>query len=84
MFRSDLEEMTTLGHVRPGVDLNRLALALLSALQGGLLLAQIERDTAPLEAGLDAVIELIALQSPEVEGSQTMLTVGTGRSEVLP
>ena len=38
-----------------------LALALLAALQGGLLLTQVERDTKPLEAALDAMLELIAL-----------------------
>ena len=37
----------------------------LAALQGGLLLAQIQRDTKPLEAALDAMIALIASQSGE-------------------
>lgn len=41
-------------------DPDKLAVALLAALQGGLLLAQIERDTKPLEAALDAMLELIA------------------------
>ena len=40
--------------------LHTLALALLAALQGGLLLTQVKRDTKPLEAALDAMIELIA------------------------
>jgi TetR/AcrR family transcriptional regulator, transcriptional repressor for nem operon len=37
-----------------------LALALLAAVQGGVLLTQIQRDTKPLEAALDAMLELIA------------------------
>jgi len=41
-------------------DPDALALALLAALQGGLLLTKIKRDTAPLEAALDAMLELIA------------------------
>src|SRR5947199_135875 len=42
-----------------------LALALLAALAGGLLLAQIQRDPEPLAAALDAMLTLIAtLSSP--------------------
>lgn len=58
-----LREMSAQSRVAPGVDPNRLGLALLAALQGGLLLTQIERDTRALEAGLDAVIDLIARSS---------------------
>jgi hypothetical protein len=40
-----------------GTDIDRIALAMLAAIQGGLLLSQSRRDTAPLEAALDTVIE---------------------------
>lgn len=51
--------MSAQGRLAPDADADRLGLALLTALQGGLLLAQIERNTNALEAGLDAVITLI-------------------------
>ena len=37
-------------------DTDTLALALLTALQGGLLLTQTRRDPTPLRAGLDSVL----------------------------
>jgi hypothetical protein len=48
------------GGLTPDTDPDTLALALLAALQGGLLLTQIARDTKPLEAALDAMLDLVA------------------------
>jgi AcrR family transcriptional regulator len=45
---------------RPRAELNELAIMLLTALQGGLLLAQTTRSTRPLEIGLDLAIDQIA------------------------
>ena len=45
--------------LRPDTDTTRLALALLAALQGGLLLAQAQQSTDALQAGLDTVIRQI-------------------------
>jgi AcrR family transcriptional regulator len=45
------------GELPAEVDPDRLALALLAAHQGGLVLTQVRRDPAPLEAALDAMIE---------------------------
>jgi TetR/AcrR family transcriptional repressor of nem operon len=59
-IQSGLREMHARGGVTPDADPDTLALALLAALQGGLLLAQIERDTKPLEAALDAMLDLVA------------------------
>jgi len=42
------------------VDPDRLALALLAAHQGGLVLTQVRRDPAPLEAALDEMIDHVA------------------------
>ncbi len=40
-----------------GTDIDRIALAMLAALQGGLLLSQVRRDAAPLAAAVDTMIE---------------------------
>ncbi len=59
-IQSGLREMHARGRLTPDTNPDTLALALLAALQGGLLLTQIERDTKPLEAALDAMLELLA------------------------
>lgn len=59
-IQGGLREMSAQGRLAADADPDRLGLALLTALQGGLLLAQIERNTKALEAGLDTVIALIA------------------------
>jgi TetR/AcrR family transcriptional regulator, transcriptional repressor for nem operon len=58
-----LREMKALGRLAADADPDALALALLASLQGGLLLTQIQRNTQPLEAALDAMLELIAAKS---------------------
>ena len=50
----------TRGELTPDTDPDTLALALLSAPQGGLLPTKIKRDTKPLVAALDALLELVA------------------------
>ncbi len=60
-IQSGLREMHARGELPP----DTVALALLAALQGGLLLTQVKRDTKPLEAALDAMIELVARLSGE-------------------
>jgi TetR/AcrR family transcriptional regulator, transcriptional repressor for nem operon len=59
-IQSGLREMHARGALAPDTDPDTLALALLVALQGGLLLTQIKRDTKPLEAALDTMLELVA------------------------
>ena len=58
-IREGLRAMQTRGGLPECVDADDLALALLAALQGGLLLTQIQRDTKPLEVALDAMLERI-------------------------
>ncbi len=58
-----LLRMHALGRLAPEADPRQLALALLAALEGGLLLAQIQRDPEPLAAALDAMLLLIATLS---------------------
>ena len=43
-----------------GVSPDDLAVTLLAALQGGLLLAQVQRDTGPLETAIDTILALAA------------------------
>ena len=58
-IRNGLHAMRDNGVLRKDVDPERLALGTLAALQGGLLLTQIRRDTLALEAGLDEMIDHI-------------------------
>ena len=58
-----LLRMHALGRLGPEANPRRLALALLAALEGGLLLAQIQRDPEPLAAALDAMLAHIATLS---------------------
>jgi AcrR family transcriptional regulator len=48
------------GKPKSRAELNELAITLLTALQGGLLLAQTTRSTRPLELGLDLALDEIA------------------------
>jgi len=59
-IREGLHAMRDRGELRRDADPDRLALAVLAALQGGLLLTQIRRQVAPLEAALDAMLDRIA------------------------
>jgi AcrR family transcriptional regulator len=52
-----LRAMHERGELPADTDPDTLALALLAAHQGGLILTQVRRDTAPLEAVLDAMID---------------------------
>jgi hypothetical protein len=51
------------GGLPPEADPRQLALATLAALEGGLLLAQVQRDPEPLAAALDAMLTLITTLS---------------------
>jgi TetR/AcrR family transcriptional repressor of nem operon len=59
-IRGGLRAMSDRGELVPGADPDKLATATLAALQGGLLLTQIQRSTEPLETTLDAVIDHIS------------------------
>jgi TetR/AcrR family transcriptional repressor of nem operon len=58
-LRDGLRELDTAGQLRPGLDPDALAVTLLASLQGGLLMAQVERDSRPLETALDTFLGLI-------------------------
>lgn len=57
IFRDGLERMQTLGRISAEADPTRLARLLLSAHQGGMLLAQVARDITPLKDALRAAID---------------------------
>jgi TetR/AcrR family transcriptional repressor of nem operon len=54
-----IQAMHARGELRADADPDQLAVALLAALQGGLLLTQLRGDTAPLEAALDCMISYL-------------------------
>jgi TetR/AcrR family transcriptional regulator, transcriptional repressor for nem operon len=56
LLRDGLTAMRDRGDLRPEADPPQLALALLAAVQGGALLTQTRRDTAPLEAALSTAL----------------------------
>ena len=58
-IRDGLRAMHARGDLPAEVDPDDLALATLAALQGGLLLTQIQRQTKPLEVALDAMLDRI-------------------------
>ena len=53
-----LRRLHAAGHLPDGTDPDDLAVTLLAALQGGLILAQVQRDTRPLETAVDTLLEL--------------------------
>jgi TetR/AcrR family transcriptional regulator, transcriptional repressor for nem operon len=53
------------GHLPDGTDPDDLAVTLLAALQGGLVLAQVQRDIRPLETAVDTVLELARIARPD-------------------
>ncbi|MGN8048271.1 TetR/AcrR family transcriptional regulator [Curtobacterium sp. 22159] len=67
-FRNGIAGMRERGLLGPDADPATLATAVMVALQGGLLLAQVQRDVRPLAIGLDAAIAAIRryAAAPEV------------------
>ncbi|MDF2962724.1 MAG: TetR family transcriptional regulator [Paenibacillus sp.] len=58
-LRKGLRAMYERGELRADADPDRLALALLAALQGGLLLTQVRKETSSLETALDTMLDHI-------------------------
>ena len=58
-IRDGLRAMHDRGELPAGTNPDDLALALLAAVQGGLLMTQIQRDTRPLEVALDVMLDRI-------------------------
>jgi TetR/AcrR family transcriptional repressor of nem operon len=60
-IQEGISSMHSRGQLPADIDPEDLALALLAALQGGLLLTQIQRQTKPLEVALDAMLDRIEM-----------------------
>jgi TetR/AcrR family transcriptional repressor of nem operon len=56
-----LRGLQAAGHLPAGASAEDLAITLLAALQGGLLLAQVQRDTRPLETAVDTILTLAGI-----------------------
>jgi TetR/AcrR family transcriptional repressor of nem operon len=56
-----LRALPAAGHLPAGTSASDLAVTLLAALQGGLLLAQVQRDTRPLETAVDTILALAGI-----------------------
>lgn len=62
----DLRRLHQAGQLPDGTDPDALAVTLLATLQGGLLLAQVQRDTRPLETAVDTLLQLARSSRPDV------------------
>src|SRR6201994_2993030 len=62
-IRDGLTAMRDRGELRPEADPEALALAILTALQGGLLMTRVRHDTVALRTVLDAMIDRIRTQA---------------------
>ncbi|MGW1804092.1 TetR/AcrR family transcriptional regulator [Streptomyces sp. NPDC002078] len=69
IFRDGLQHMQQLGRISADADPTQLANLLLSAFQGGSLLAQVARDITPLKDALQAAIDYVQtfVRSPEAD-----------------
>ncbi len=59
IFRDGIERMQRLGRISAEADPRQLANLLLAAFQGGMLLAQVARDIAPLKDALQTAIDYV-------------------------
>ena len=66
-IRACLHGMRDRGQLVPAADTDQLATAMLAALEGGLLLAQVERNIRPLAAALDVMISLTESLAPPAQ-----------------
>jgi acyl-CoA synthetase (NDP forming) len=57
--------MVRSGALRGDANPERLAVSTIASLQGGLILAELERDTRPLEIALDAAIAHLKTFAPQ-------------------
>ena len=60
-----LRRLHAAGYLPDGTDPDDLAVTLLAVLQGGLLIAQVQRDTRPLETAMDTLLGLARISCPD-------------------
>jgi TetR/AcrR family transcriptional regulator, transcriptional repressor for nem operon len=68
-----LRRLHAAGYLPDGTDPDDLAVTLLAVLQGGLLLAQVQRDTRPLETAVDTLLGLARISRPDLPVDVTPL-----------
>jgi TetR/AcrR family transcriptional regulator, transcriptional repressor for nem operon len=61
-----LRRLHDAGQLPDGIDPDALAVTFLATLQGGLLLAQVQRDARPLETAVDTLLQLTRHSRPAV------------------
>lgn len=64
-----LEAMRREGGLSPAADIPKLAIGIVAALQGGLLMAQTARATQPLEIALDMALAHVSRQGTDNQGT---------------
>jgi TetR/AcrR family transcriptional regulator, transcriptional repressor for nem operon len=64
-----LRRLHQAGQLPDGTDPDALAVTLLATLQGGLLLAQVQRDLRPLETAVDTLLQLARSGRPDIPAS---------------
>jgi TetR/AcrR family transcriptional repressor of nem operon len=80
LFRHGLRLMKQRGELQPGANTDELALNLLAALQGGMLLTQTMRNTRPLEVALKSAIAYTrSFATDEAERANTKRKPATSR-----
>lgn len=62
-IRDGLRELQAAGHLRATIEADDYATTLLAVLQGGLLLAQVQQNTRPLQTAVDTLLALTAPSS---------------------
>ncbi|MBF8188896.1 TetR/AcrR family transcriptional regulator [Nonomuraea sp. K274] len=67
IFRDGIERMQQLGRISAEADPAQLANLLLAAFQGGMLLAQVARDIAPLKDALQTAIDYVQTFATSVD-----------------
>lgn len=69
-IREGIAAMHSRGELPRESDQDQMALALLAAVEGGLLLTKVRRNTAPLEAALDAMIAYLESLTRSADADQ--------------
>jgi TetR/AcrR family transcriptional regulator, transcriptional repressor for nem operon len=79
-----LQALHAAGHLQAGLDSDDLAVTLLAAVQGGLLLAQVQRDTRSLETAVDTVLALATSKARRSGGSRAVTSSSRAYSQHDP
>jgi hypothetical protein len=64
-IQDGMRSLHSQGRLAAGVDPDDLAITVLAALQGGLLLAQVHRDVRPLQTTLETILTMAGVTGPD-------------------